>query len=157
MKFDTLGLISKLVKFESVSADSSKAACARECAEFLSRTLAGLGFDSELMETGGNPVVFARRNCASGRPRARVLCYGHYDVQPADPLGKWKTPPFEPTVKDGKIWGRGTADNKGPFSCLHTKGTMGRAGALRREQRPLAQLSPHNVSNHKHDIPIWNY
>ena len=118
MKFDTLGLISKLVKFESVSADSSKTDRTRACAEFLSLTLAGLGFDSELLETGGNPVVFARRNCASGRPKARVLCYGHYDVQPADPLGKWNTPPFEPTVKGGKIWGRGTADNKGPFSCL---------------------------------------
>lgn len=118
MKFDTLGLISKLVKFESVSADSSKAGRSRECAEFLSRTLCGLGFDSELLETGGNPVVFARRNCASGAPKARVLCYGHYDVQPADPLGKWNTPPFEPVVRDGKIWGRGTADNKGPFSCL---------------------------------------
>ena len=118
MKFDALGFISELVRFKSVSADSSKKSETRACAEFLDSTLRGLGFDSRLLETGGNPVVFARKNCASKNPKARVMCYGHYDVQPAEPLDKWKTPPFEPTVMDGKIWGRGTADNKGPFTCL---------------------------------------
>ena len=102
MKFDALDFISELVRFKSVSADSSKKSETRACAEFLDSTLRGLGFDSRLLETGGNPVVFARKNCASKNPKARVLFYGHYDVQPAEPLEKWKTPPFEPTVMDGK-------------------------------------------------------
>ena len=65
MKFDALGFISELVRFKSVSADSSKKSETRACAEFLNSTLRGLGFDSRLLETGGNPVVFARKNCAS--------------------------------------------------------------------------------------------
>lgn len=118
MKFDTLSFISKLVRFRSVSADSTKASETRACAEFLNAEFASRGFESSLLETSKNPVVFARRACASGAPKVRVLCYGHYDVQPAEPLEKWNTEPFEPTVKDGKIWGRGTADNKGPSSCM---------------------------------------
>lgn len=118
MKFNTLDFISKLVKFKSVSADSAMAEQTRACAEFLDSTLRALGFDSQLIPTRKNPIVFARRNCSQGTPKVRVLCYGHYDVQPPEPLDKWNTKPFEPIVKDGKLWGRGTADNKGPFSCL---------------------------------------
>ena len=71
-----------------------------------------------MLETAGNPIVYLKRACTSGEPKARILCYGHYDVQPAEPLEQWNTNPFEPVLKDGKLWGRGAADNKGPFSCL---------------------------------------
>lgn len=118
MKFDTLKFISDLVKFESVSADSSRACEVRKCAEFLKDAFSGFGFEASLFETPGHPILIARRDCKSGSPRVRVLCYGHYDVQPVDPVGKWKTPPFEPVVCGGKVWGRGTADNKGPTSCV---------------------------------------
>lgn len=118
MKFDTLKLISDLVKFESISADSSRASEVRKCAEFLKAKFSEFGFETSLFETSGHPILMAKRDCKSGSPKMRVLCYGHYDVQPVDPVDKWETPPFESVVKNGKIWGRGTADNKGPTSCV---------------------------------------
>ncbi len=118
MKFDSKKFISKLVSFESVSADSACAGKVRGCAEFLKDSFEKFGFEAELVKTKLHPIVFARRNCSSGKPLVRVLCYGHYDVQPPDPIGEWKTDPFKAVVKNGKIWGRGTADNKGPFTCI---------------------------------------
>ncbi len=118
MKFDIVKFISELVKFESVSADSSRASQVAACADFLADSLRGFGFDSRIEKTALHPIVFATRKCAAGEPKIRILCYGHYDVQPTDPIEKWHTKPFEAVVRDGKIWGRGTADNKGPFSCL---------------------------------------
>ncbi|MFR6032474.1 MAG: M20/M25/M40 family metallo-hydrolase [Bacilli bacterium] len=72
--------------------------------------------EASLFETPGHPILIAKRDCKSGSPRVRVLCYGHYDVQPVDPVGSGKLP-LEPVVCGGKVWGRGTADNKGPTSC----------------------------------------
>lgn len=117
MKLDVKDFISRLVRFESVSADSSRSGQVRACAEFLADALKGFGFDVRLVETALHPIIFAERHSLE-KPRVRILCYGHYDVQPVDPVGKWNTPPFEPVVRDGKIWGRGSADNKGPFSCM---------------------------------------
>lgn len=118
MKFEIVDFISKLVSFKSVSADSNCAGEVRKCAEFLTDSLRGFGFDVKMHDTQLHPIVFAERKCKSGSPKVRILCYGHYDVQPIDPIEKWKTPPFEATLVDGKLMGRGTADNKGPFSCL---------------------------------------
>jgi acetylornithine deacetylase/succinyl-diaminopimelate desuccinylase-like protein len=66
--------------------------------------------DVELIETAGHPVVFGTWHGAPGKPT--ILVYGHYDVQPADPLDLWKTPPFEPTLRDGRLYARGAADMK---------------------------------------------
>lgn len=120
MPFDCIKFISDLVRFESVSAESARAPAVRACAGFLSGKLSGLGFESEIVSTALHPIVFAKRaaKCAAGERKTRILCYGHYDVQPVDPVEKWGTPPFEPVVKDGRLWGRGSADNKGPFACL---------------------------------------
>ena len=118
MKFDTVSFISELIKYKSVSADSTKADEIRSCAEFLKEKICAIGFEGGLLETAGSPIVYLKRACTSGEPKARILCYGHYDVQPAEPLEQWNTNPFEPVLKDGKLWGRGAADNKGPFSCL---------------------------------------
>lgn len=117
-KFDTVKFISELVKFKSVSALAENAIDVSKCAEFLNSTMLKLGFDSELISTDLHPIVYAKRKSRGGEPKVRILCYGHYDVQPVDPIDKWIIPPFEPTVKDGRLWGRGTADNKGPFSCV---------------------------------------
>lgn len=117
-EFDPQTFISELVKIPSISANSNRTADVRRCAEFLTRELSALGFESELVKTPHHPIVFARRACVAETPKFKILCYGHYDVQPPEPLEKWHTDPFEPVVKDGRIWGRGTADNKGPFTCM---------------------------------------
>jgi len=118
MKFDIVDFVSKLVAFKSVSADSSYSGEVRKCAEFLAGALENFGFSARLRETALNPIIFAERPSCVQPPKLRVLCYGHYDVQPVDPIEKWKTPPFEATLVGGRLMGRGTADNKGPFSCL---------------------------------------
>lgn len=118
MELDTVNFISDLVKIPSVSAMSEYAQDVAKCADVLNAKFGELGFDSKIIKTDLHPIVFAERKAKMGNAKFRVLCYGHYDVQPPDPLDKWTTPPFEPTIKDGRIWGRGTADNKGPFSCL---------------------------------------
>lgn len=82
-----------------------------EVAAFLVELLRGLGLETELLATPGWPVVYAR---SANRPNApTVLLYGHYDVQPPDPLEEWITPPFAPAVRDGRLYGRGVGDNKG--------------------------------------------
>src|SRR5438128_2964310 len=65
----------------------------------------------EIIPTDKHPLVYADWMHAPGKPT--VLCYGHYDVQPPDPLDEWKSPPFEPTVRDGNLYARGAADDKG--------------------------------------------
>ncbi len=117
MKFDTVEFIRRLVRFRTVSADPSARPEMRACADFLRREFSSLGFDAEI--TGGDhPIVAAKRPSRARGAKYRILCYGHYDVQPADPLEEWNTDPFEAVVKDGRLWGRGTADNKGPSACM---------------------------------------
>jgi len=99
------------LRFQSVSADPAYRSQVSECAEWLSRRFAAMGLESVAWPTAGHPVVLAR---SRPRPGLRtLLIYGHYDVQPVDPLALWKTPPFEPRVEEGKIYARGAADNKG--------------------------------------------
>ncbi|MEM7029864.1 MAG: M20/M25/M40 family metallo-hydrolase [Chloroflexota bacterium] len=82
-----------------------------EVAEFLVETLTGLGFETEAISTAGWPMVWGQRHISDQAPT--VLLYGHYDVQPPDPLEEWVSPPFEPTIRDGRIYARGVGDNKG--------------------------------------------
>jgi len=83
----------------------------REVAAMLVDMLGGLGFEAEAIPTANHPMVLARWERKPGAPT--VLLYGHYDVQPPDPLELWVSPPFEPTIRDGRIWARGIGDNKG--------------------------------------------
>jgi acetylornithine deacetylase/succinyl-diaminopimelate desuccinylase-like protein len=88
-------------------------------ANFVADSLRRAGMENvEIIPTDKHPLVYADWMHAPGKPT--VLCYGHYDVQPADPLDEWKSPPFEPTVRDGNIYGRGTADDKGQM-YMHVK------------------------------------
>lgn len=102
----------ELLKIESVSADSKKSAEVRRCGEVLVKRLKDAGFENaKLCETGGHPAVYADWLHAKGKPT--VLVYGHYDVQPVDPIEKWSTPPFTPTIKGNSIFARGSSDDKG--------------------------------------------
>ncbi|MFD2158687.1 dipeptidase [Rubritalea tangerina] len=101
----------EFLRFPSISTASEHGKDVRACGEWLLGKLSSMGLDAELHETAGHPVVVARN--AHHDDRKTVLIYGHYDVQPVDPLELWDTPPFEPVLKDGRIWARGATDNKG--------------------------------------------
>jgi acetylornithine deacetylase/succinyl-diaminopimelate desuccinylase-like protein len=101
----------ELLRIPSVSAMSEHKKDIRAAAEWVMGQFKSLGFQSELVETPGHPVVYAQSALVPGAPT--VLVYGHYDVQPPDPLNEWITPPFEPTVRNGNIHARGATDDKG--------------------------------------------
>lgn len=108
-----------LLRIPSVSADSRHKNDVRRTAELVREGLLAAGVEhAEICETVGHPIVFGEKQVSPGAPT--VLVYGHYDVQPPDPLDLWNSPPFEPTVKDGKIYARGACDDKGQF-FMHVK------------------------------------
>lgn len=99
------------LRIPSVSADPSSRPAMQQAAIFVRDQLARLGLKTEIIPTQGHPIVLAEW---LKRPNApTVLVYGHYDVQPPDPLHLWTTPPFEPTVREGKLFARGASDDKG--------------------------------------------
>lgn len=107
------------LRIPSVSADSRHKGDVRKAAEFLKTKLAEAGVDTvEICETKGHPIVYAEKLINLSLPT--VLVYGHYDVQPADPLNLWDSPPFEPVIKDDKIYARGACDDKGQV-YMHVK------------------------------------
>ncbi|MBX7145468.1 MAG: M20/M25/M40 family metallo-hydrolase [Oligoflexia bacterium] len=117
------------VRLDSISTDPAYEINCRNCAEWLVRHLNSIGLHSELWETNSKPVVSAHWKGQKGKPH--VLIYGHYDVQPVVPLEEWKTKPFEPAIDSGRLYGRGSADNKGPtFSIVKAIETLIRAGEL---------------------------
>lgn len=108
-----------LLKIPSVSARSEHKGDMRKCAEAVRQTFIDAGADkAEVLETKGHPVVYAEKIIDASKPT--VLVYGHYDVQPPDPMELWDSPPFDPVIKDGKIYARGSADDKGQF-YMHVK------------------------------------
>ncbi|MDB4902657.1 MAG: peptidase dimerization domain protein [Mucilaginibacter sp.] len=109
----------ELLRFQSVSADPKYKQDILKTADFVAEKLRKAGADMvEVCQTAGNPIVYGEKIIDSSKPT--VLVYGHYDVQPPDPLELWKTPPFEPTIRDGKIYARGACDDKGQF-YMHVK------------------------------------
>lgn len=108
-----------LLRIPSVSARDEHKEDMVSCAEAVRKALIESGCDkAQVMETGGHPVVYGEKLIDPAKPT--VLVYGHYDVQPVEPLEEWKTPPFEPTIIDGKVFARGSADDKGQF-YMHIK------------------------------------
>ena len=106
----------QFLSFPSVSADSKHKQDCLKCAEWLEAKLQNMGLATQRWETPYNPCLYAEFR--PDNPKAKVLFYMHYDVQPADPFELWKTPPFEPTVEGDLIIARGIADNKG--QCFYT-------------------------------------
>lgn len=108
----------ELLRIPSVSADSEFRNDVRGAAQWLVDHLSDIGLAAELIETPGHPVVYAQTPEVPGAPVA--LVYGHYDVQPPDPLDEWESPPFEPKVRDGDLYARGATDDKGQM-LTHVK------------------------------------
>ena len=111
--FDPIEKLKEFIRQPSVSTDPKFQAGMKGAQEFVSRLLGSMGFTVEVMPTDRHPIILAHRGANKNWPH--VLIYGHYDVQPADPLNLWKTPAFEPTIIGNRIYGRGAADNKGPL------------------------------------------
>ncbi|MEP5610656.1 MAG: M20/M25/M40 family metallo-hydrolase, partial [Cyclobacteriaceae bacterium] len=108
----------ELLKIPSVSADSKYSADVRNAAQYIKKKFEELDTHVEVCETAGYPIVYAEKIIDPLLPT--ILVYGHYDVQPADPLELWDSPPFEPVIKDEKIYARGSADDKGQM-YMHVK------------------------------------
>jgi acetylornithine deacetylase/succinyl-diaminopimelate desuccinylase-like protein len=104
---ESIAELSRLVAQPSVGAQNLGM---KECAALVAEMLVKRGFSAEVMPTDGAPVVYGERK---GKSNKTLLFYCHYDVQPAEPLELWETPPFEPSLRDGKLFGRGVSDDKG--------------------------------------------
>ena len=109
----------EFLRIPSVSAQSDHKADVRRCAEWLHGAMTQVGLQARIMDTAGHPVVLGEWREA-GPSAKTVLVYGHYDVQPAEPLELWDSPPFEPNVRAGRIYARGAVDDKGQL-FLHLK------------------------------------
>ncbi len=107
----SLGDLSRLCALPSIANQNSGMV---ECAELTAELLRARGFEVKIMPTKGFPVVYAERK---GRADRTLLFYNHYDVQPPEPLELWDSPPFEPTLRDGKMFARGVSDDKGHIIC----------------------------------------
>lgn len=111
--FDPVEKLKEFIRHPSVSADPKFKDGMQGAQKFVADLLGSMGFAVEVVKTDLHPIIFAQRG---GDPKwPHVVIYGHYDVQPADPLNLWKTPAFEPTIIGNRIYGRGAADNKGPL------------------------------------------
>lgn len=99
------------LRIPSISADPAYKADVERAARWLEARLGGLSFEVEVIPTPGHPIVYAEKRVSPSAPT--VLIYGHYDVQPPDPLELWHTPPFEPTIREGRLYARGASDDKG--------------------------------------------
>jgi acetylornithine deacetylase/succinyl-diaminopimelate desuccinylase-like protein len=143
--------LSELLRIPSVSTASERAADMRACAGWLVAHLERIGLESvRLLETGGNPIVYGEWLHAGDSPT--VLVYGHYDVQPSEPDDLWASPPFEPEVRDGRLYARGATDNKGQiFAALAAlEALLAVDGSLPCNVRILIEgeeeLSAHNLT-----------
>src|SRR4051812_13988782 len=109
--------LNEFLAIPSISALPAHGADCRKAAEWLRDHLQKLGCPVvKIVEGEGHPLVWAESPKVPGKPT--LLIYGHYDVQPPDPLDEWISPPFSPTVRDGRLYARGAADDKGQVFCL---------------------------------------
>jgi len=109
----------ELLRIPSVSARTEQKENMQACAEAVKQSFLKAGADkSTIYSTEGHPVIYAEKIIDTSKPT--VLVYGHYDVQPPDPLDQWVSPPFEPTIRDGNLYARGSADDKGQM-YMHVK------------------------------------
>jgi acetylornithine deacetylase/succinyl-diaminopimelate desuccinylase-like protein len=111
--------LKEFLRIPSISTNEENKGDMQKCADYVERKMREAGLSkTKVFQTEGHPIVYGEWLGAKGKPT--VLFYGHYDVQPVDPIELWQTPPFEPVVKDGKIWARGATDDKGQL-FVHIK------------------------------------
>jgi acetylornithine deacetylase/succinyl-diaminopimelate desuccinylase-like protein len=123
--------LSELLRIESVSADPERKDDVRRAAEWVRDFVRNAGGDAELVETETFPLVVGEIRASDGGEAPTVLVYGHFDVQPPAPLDAWESPPFEPTVRDGWLYARGVADDKGQlYALLKAAALLTSAGQL---------------------------
>jgi len=103
----------QLLRFPSISTDPERKGDVAACAQWVERKLTGMGLSTRVVPTAGHPIVLAKNQHQPGR--RTVMIYGHYDVQPVDPVDLWTSPPFEPRIENEVVFARGAADNKGQF------------------------------------------
>src|SRR4051812_8224934 len=111
--FDPVEKLKEYVRHASVSADPKFQSGMDGARDFVATLLREMGFAVEVVPTALHPVILAKHGDNPAWPH--VIIYGHYDVQPPDPLNLWKTAPFDPQIRENRIYGRGAADNKGPL------------------------------------------
>ncbi len=112
----TLDELVELLRVPSVSTDPARAADVARCARLVEARLAEVGLSTRIYDTPGHPIVYGERLGREDQPT--LLIYGHYDVQPPDPLARWRYGPFEPTLEEGRLIARGASDDKGQFYAL---------------------------------------
>ncbi|MDR3624861.1 MAG: dipeptidase [Chlamydiales bacterium] len=119
------------LRFQSISQDASHLPEMGKCLNFLKDYLEKIGFETEKWETHTHPVLFAKWMKA-GPEKPTILIYNHYDVQPVDPIEKWETPPFEPSIRNNEVFARGAQDNKGQcfYVLLALKAILENEGSL---------------------------
>ncbi len=117
---DAIARLKDLLTIPSISTDPAYRSHVQDAARWVADHLHESGLNAEVCPTAGHPVVLARTtdDDAQNPAAPRVLFYGHYDVQPPDPVEKWTTPPFQPDVRDGKLYARGASDDKGQVMCF---------------------------------------
>src|SRR5207344_2585600 len=109
---------SELLRIPSISADPAHAEDVVRAGEWICGLVRRAGGEAELVPYGERPLVVGEVRASSGGEAPTVLVYGHFDVQPPDPLELWESPPFEPSVRDGVLYARGVADDKGELYSL---------------------------------------
>jgi len=124
--------LAEFLRIPSVSADPSRAADVGRAADWVCELVRGAGGECDVVDWHGQPLVVGAIPASSNRERVpTVLCYGHFDVQPPDPLELWSSPPFEPEIRDDHLYGRGVADDKGQlYLLLSAARELARAGEL---------------------------
>jgi acetylornithine deacetylase/succinyl-diaminopimelate desuccinylase-like protein len=123
--------LAELLRIPSVSADPARAGDVVRAGEWVRDFIRGAGGEAELIDRDGQPLMIGELRAGGGGAVPTVLCYGHFDVQPPDPLELWETDPFEPELRDGNLLGRGVADDKGQlYMLLAAARALAQAGEL---------------------------
>jgi len=123
--------LAEFLRIPSISADPGRAADVAAAGEWICDFIRGAGGDASLVDWKGAPLAIGEIRASGGDGKPTVLCYGHFDVQPPDPLELWASPPFDPELRDGYLYGRGTVDDKGQlYMLLAAARELARAGEL---------------------------